>query len=129
MVDRFNDQSRRELEGIRDFIVLHYHLTERQDSTFWDYCRTMEIPDTLAQRMALFEEGAQAYQDADELFRIDSWVQVMLGQGLRPSGYHRVAQLMPAGLLREALASLKANIGSAVGKMPTHQEFLREFCR
>jgi len=129
MVDRFNDQSRRELEGIRDFIVLHYHLTERQDSTFWDYCRTMEIPDTLAQRMALFEEGAQAYQDADELFRIDSWVQVMLGQGLRPSGYHRVAQLMPADQLREALASLKANIGSAVGKMPTHQEFLREFCR
>ena len=78
--------------------------------------------------MALFEEGAQAYQDADELFRIDSWVQVMLGQGLLPKGYHRVAQLMPADRLREALASLKANIGGAVDKMPAHQEFLREFC-
>jgi tryptophan halogenase len=128
MVDRFNDQSQRELEGIRDFIILHYHLTERDDSSFWNYCRGMEIPDTLAQRMALFEEGAHAYQDADELFRIDSWVQVMLGQGLKPCGHHRVAQLMPADQLREALTSLKSNIAGAVAKMPPHEEFLRAHC-
>lgn len=88
----------------------------------------MEVPDTLAQRMALFEEGAQAYQDADELFRIDSWVQIMLGQGLKASGHHRVAHPMPANQLREALASLKANIAGVVAKMPPHEEFLCEFC-
>jgi tryptophan halogenase len=125
---RYNDVSQRELEGIRDFIILHYHLNERDEDTFWRECRTMEIPDTLAQRIALFRDGAYAYQAADELFRTDSWVQVMLGQRLMPRGYHAIGGLMPPEQLRDALANMKANIDSAVAKLPQHQAFLDSFC-
>lgn len=128
LIERYNALSRAELEGVRDFIILHYNLTERDDSDFWRRCRTMEIPDSLALRIALFREDAQAWQASDELFRIDSWVQVMLGQRLQPQGYHHVARMMPPGQLRQALADLKANITGAVAKMPSHQEFLNRYC-
>ncbi|WP_029936181.1 tryptophan halogenase family protein [Sphingomonas sp. UNC305MFCol5.2] len=128
IANRFNDQSRHEIEGIRDFITLHYHLTRRDDSPFWDRCRTMEIPDSLAQRMALFRDEAYAYQEANDLFRVDSWVQVLLGQGLAPTSYHRLAKMMNSEELRKALAALKSNIGNAVARMPSHQEFLARYC-
>jgi len=91
-------------------------------------CHDMEIPDSLAKRMALFRDNALAYQAPDELFRIDSWVQVLLGQGLQPRGYHQVARMMPPGQLRQALTDLKAGIAGAVAKMPNHQEFLDHYC-
>ena len=91
VVNRYNELSRRELEAIRDFIVLHYKLTERDDSGFWNYCREMAIPDSLSERIELFREHALAYQSADELFRVDSWVQVMLGQKLKPRSWHKLA--------------------------------------
>ena len=127
IVNRYNDLSQRELEGIRDFIILHYHLNER-DGDFWRQCRTMKIPDSLAQRIALFRDGALAYQAADELFRIDSWVQVMLGQGLVPSSRHAMARLMRPDQLRDALTRLAANIRAAVAKLPQHQAFLDSYC-
>jgi len=128
MIERFNALSRTELEGVRDFIILHYHLTQRNDSAFWQRCHDMEIPESLAKRMALFRDNAQAYQAPDELFRIDSWVQVMLGQKLLPRGYHQVARMMPPGQLRRTLADLKGNIAGTVAKMPSHQEFLDHYC-
>ena len=127
MVDRYNDQSRRELEGIRDFVMLHYRLNER-DEPFWRRCRELDIPDSLAHRIALFRDGAQAYQASDELFRTDSWVQVMLGQRLEPRAYHHVARLMRPEQLRDALASIKANVAQAVAKLPAHEAFLRGLC-
>jgi tryptophan halogenase len=124
---RYNEVSQRELEGIRDFIILHYHLTERKEP-FWRECRDMEIPDSLAQRIAMFRESAYAYQAADELFRVDSWVQVMLGQRLAPRSHHAVGELMPSEALRDALASMKGNIDAAVARLPQHQTFLDGFC-
>jgi tryptophan halogenase len=128
VAERFNQLSARELEGIRDFIILHYHLTERDDSPFWRRCRTMEIPDTLAERIALFREDAQAYQASDDLFRVDSWVQVLLGQRLRPRGFHQLARMIPPAELRGALDKLRADIAAAVARMPAHEQFLREYC-
>ena len=125
--DRFNQQADREIIGIRDFIILHYHATERDDSDFWRHCRNMAIPDTLRERIELFREHAHAYQDSHDLFRVDSWVQVMLGQRQHPSSYNHVTRLMPERQLREALSSLQANIVRAVEGMPSHCEFLRRY--
>ena len=119
--------SARELEGIRDFIILHYHLNER-DEDFWKLCREMAIPESLAHRIDLFRDGASAYQASDELFRIDSWVQVMLGQRLAPRGHHAVGRLMRSEQLRDALAGLAGNIDAAVAKLPQHQAFLDSYC-
>jgi tryptophan halogenase len=124
---RFNDQADREIVGIRDFIILHYHLTERDDSEFWRYCRNMEIPDSLKERIELFREHGHAFQDSHDLFRVDSWVQVMLGQRLEPKSWLDVGKLMPVDRLKDSLATLKGNIGAAVGRMPPHQDFLRAY--
>ncbi len=126
-VARYNEQARRELEAVRDFIILHYHLTEREEP-FWRRCRDMTIPDTLAERIALFAEGAHAYQDTHDLFRVASWVQVMLGQRLRPRGHHRLAQMMPVKQLARALADLKAHVDAAVARLPAHEAFLNHYC-
>lgn len=124
MVRHYNALAQNELERIRDFVILHYALNERDDAPFWRQCRAVELPDTLAERIALFREDGQAYQGADDLFRTDSWVQVMLGQRLRPIAHHRLGQLLPAGQLRQALRDLAANISNAVARMPAHQSFL-----
>jgi tryptophan halogenase len=128
IIDRFNEQSKRELEGIRDFVMLHYRLNEREDGEFWRRCREMDIPQSLAHRIALFRVGALAYQASDELFRTDSWVQVMLGQRLEPSAYHHVARLMRPEQLRGGLDNIRANIEQAVAKLPDHQAFLDGYC-
>jgi tryptophan halogenase len=87
----------------------------------------MSIPDSLAERIALFRDAAHAFQDSHDLFRIDSWVQVLLGQRAMPLSHHPAAHLMPEAQLRDALASLKGNIARAVEEMPTHEAWLRAF--
>lgn len=127
LAERYNEMSRRELEGIRDFIILHYHLNQREEP-FWTGRREMSVPDSLAERIALFRDGARAFQDAHDLFRIDSWVQVMLGQRLEPRAYHHMARMMRPEQLRDALGNMKANIDRAVAKLPEHQAFLASWC-
>jgi len=128
LIERYNRLAEDELEKIRDFIILHYKATERTDSPFWDYCRTMSIPDSLAQRIDLFRENAQVFQAPGELFQVDSWLQVLLGQRVEPRSHHHMGRLMPPEQLRQALDSLKGNIARAVEGMPSHQAFLDRYC-
>jgi tryptophan halogenase len=127
LAERFNARSRREWEQVRDFIILHYALTHRDDTEFWRSRRALAIPDSLAHRIALFREAAHAYQDQDELFRTDSWVEVMLGQGVMPRGHHRLPGTMPTAQLQGALAGLKQGIAASVGGLPTHAAFLARY--
>ncbi|HLT90864.1 MAG TPA: tryptophan halogenase family protein [Woeseiaceae bacterium] len=128
LVDRYNELTRAELESIRDFIVLHYHATERDDTPFWNHCRTMEVPDTLAQRIALFREHGHAWQADGELFRVDSWTQVMLGQGIVPAGYHHLARALPRRQLIELLENLRQSVQRTVASFPEHQAFVDRYC-
>ncbi|MDJ0276106.1 tryptophan 7-halogenase [Sphingomonas sp. 2R-10] len=125
---RFNDQGRREIEAVRDFVLLHYHLNQRDDP-FWRERREITPPDSLAERIALFAEGAHTYQSADDLFRVGSWVQVMLGQRLAPVAWHPLARAMPPGELGAALDQLRGGIAATVAQLPTHQQFLDAYCR
>ncbi|MBO9713740.1 tryptophan halogenase family protein [Sphingomonas sp.] len=127
LAERYNELSRAELERVRDFIILHYKATERDDSDFWRQCREMSIPDTLAARIELFRENGIAYQAQDDLFRVDSWVQVLLGQRVTPKRYHAMGELLGDAQLEEALADLKGNIARAVAGMPTHQAFVEGY--
>ena len=127
-VDRYNQRALDEAELVRDFIILHYKATEREDSEFWRYCKNMAIPDSLAARIALFRESGMAYQDQDELFRVDSWLQVMIGQRIMPEAYHHMGRLMTDQQIRGALGDLKANIAEAVAQLPAHQTFLDRYC-
>jgi len=127
VTDHFNRQSRREMEHVRDFIILHYAQTEREDSPFWRRCRAMELPASLAERIALFRDHGIAYQGNDELFRIDSWIMVMLGQGVWPRSYHQLARMMEPGQLQKALSDLKAGIAQQLSRLGDHQTFVRAY--
>ncbi|GGE92268.1 tryptophan halogenase family protein [Sphingomonas prati] len=126
-IARFNEQSRTEIEGVRDFIILHYHLNER-DEPFWRERREMRIPDSLAERIDLFRQSANAYQASHDLFRVASWTQVMFGQRLEPVQHHPVARLMPPGELQQILASISAQVAATVSQLPHHQTFLDRYC-
>jgi tryptophan halogenase len=128
LISHYNSKSRKEFEGIRDFIILHYHQTERDDSGFWDRCRTMDIPDSLKERMALFRENAQVYETLDDLFKIDSWVQVLRGQRMEPRGYHLLARMMSDDELRKALVDMRAGIADVVARLPNHADFIAGYC-
>jgi tryptophan halogenase len=117
-----------EIEQVRDFVVLHYHLTQRDDTEFWRHLRDMEVPDTLRERIDSFAQGAQAWQAAGEVFRVDSWVQCMLGQRIAPRAWNRTGALMSDGRLKQALEDTRGKVAASVGRMPAHQAFLDQYC-
>ena len=87
----------------------------------------MPIPDTLTERIELFRDNALAYQGADDMFRVDSWVQVMIGQRIRPRSYHHMGRLMEADQLRLAFDTLTNNRANAATRIPTHRDFLSAY--
>ena len=93
-IDEYNRIHTREVECIRDFIILHYHVTNRTDTQFWRDCRDMKIPASLQHRIDLFREAGRVFRVPNELFAENSWLQVMLGQGILPRQHHQVADLM-----------------------------------
>jgi tryptophan 7-halogenase len=128
-IDEFNRQSRFEWERIRDFIILHYHLTQRDDTPFWSRCRTMEVPETLARRMALYRSHGRIVRDNNELFAEVGWLQVMHGQGLRASGYHPLADLIDDAETADYLNSVREVIAKCVEVMPDHRDFIDQHCK
>lgn len=128
IIEEYNRQAASEIERIRDFIILHYKITNRDDSAFWRYCRSMEIPEALAHRIKLFENTGKSYQVEGELFRQDSWMQVMLGQGLYPKSFHPIVKTMKTTELQKFLDDLKNNVNHLVDGLPKHHDFVREYC-
>lgn len=128
-IDEFNRQARFDIETIRDFIILHYCVTNRQDTPFWRYCRNMEIPDTLAHRIRLFRETGRVFRIPNELFAENSWIQVMLGQGMRPEQYHPVIDVMDDEELNRFLSNIKSNVDATVTQLPEHNAYIEQYCR
>jgi tryptophan 7-halogenase len=129
LVEQYNELARVEMEKTRDFIVLHYHATQRTDTPFWNHCRTMPIPDSLAHRVDLFRENAYAYQAESELFRVDSWTQVMLGQRIMPKAYHHAARMVSEQELAKFLTDYRFSVKQAVARLPVHQDFVNQYCK
>lgn len=128
-IDTYNQQADFEFERIRDFLIAHYHVTERDDSPFWNYCRTMDVPPALKQKLELFKANGRFFREADELFGVTSWVQVLLGQRLEPRGYHPMVDNLSKGELNEFVGNIKAVIEKCVDAMPMHQEFIEQNCK
>ena len=126
--DEFNQQSKRELEHIRDFIVLHYHANERTDSALWTHVREMALPASLRHRIDLFRETGRVFHQADELFALNSWVQVMMGQGITPQAYHPVADLMGQAELANFLGDIELKVSRTVAGLPGHQAYVEQLC-
>jgi tryptophan 7-halogenase len=127
-VDEFNDQADQDMAQIRDFLVLHYHATERRDSPFWRYCGTMPIPDSLRQKVELFRETGRVFRRNEELFAENSWVQVMLGQGIQPRSHHPITNKMSDGELNNFFTMLKQNVDKTVAALPPHEAYVAQYC-
>lgn len=127
-IDEYNHQTQAEIEHIRDFIVLHYHVTDRQDSAFWIDRRNVDIPTSLRHRIELFRETGRVFRVPNELFAENSWTQVMLGQGIMPRQHHPVADLMGDAELAQFLDGIRSSIRRTVTQLPTHQSYFETYC-
>ena len=127
-IAEYNRLTHWEYERIRDFLVLHYKATERDDSEFWNYCRTMSIPDTLQHKLDLYEGNARIFRVGNELFGEPSWLQVMHGQRVRAQGYHPFADLLPKEVVSEFVGDVERVIQKCVVAMPTHADFVAAHC-
>ncbi len=112
----------------RDFLVLHYMANRRHGEPLWDHVRNMELPDSLAHKIALFEEGAAAPDYKLGLFSRDSWLAVLVGQSVLPRGYNRLADAIPMDQLEAKLADLRARIALNAGDMTPHADFIAGYC-
>jgi tryptophan halogenase len=128
-IEEFNRQMSSEIEHIRDFIVLHYHVTNRDDSPFWRALRSMDIPATLQHRIDLFRETGRVFRVPNELFAENSWIQVMLGQGIMPEQHHPVADLMGDEELKHFLDDIKSSVDRTVVQLPAHQAYVDQYCK
>jgi tryptophan 7-halogenase len=126
-IDEYNRQTRDELEHIRDFIILHYHVTNRSDAAFWRDCRNMAVPASLRHRIDLFRETARVFRAPNELFAENSWIQVMLGQGIVPEHHHPVADLMGDAELSQFLGEIRDSVNRTVAQLPTHQDYVQQY--
>jgi len=128
-IAEFNSQMDFEIINIRDFIILHYHVTNRKDTPFWRFCRSMEIPDSLQHRIELFKQTGRVFQVPTELFGENSWTQVMLGQGLIPEQYHPIVNMMDDAELESFLSSIDQSVKSKVSQLPKHLDFINYYCK
>jgi tryptophan halogenase len=126
--DEFNRIIDLDFERIRDFLILHFHATQRSDSPFWDYCRTMEVPDSLQHKLELFCERGFVPNHQDGLFLNPSWVAVYIGQGILPKRYHPVVERHTVADTNRELARLRALIHETAHRLPTQAEFIERYC-
>lgn len=121
----FNRRAAYEMERVRDFIILHYHANQRVGEPFWDRLREMQVPDTLTEKIAMFRAGGKVVRDQDELFDVPGWVQVMLGQGVMPEGWHPLADQLSREQLGQFLDTVRDAYRRDVARMPDHQDYVR----
>ena len=128
LIDRFNEEMKFQYETIRDFIIAHYKVTEREDTEFWRYCKHMSIPDTLTEKLELFRTRGEVKPRWADIFSEVSWFAVLKGQGIIPEGHHPLADLMSDDDLQLTLSRIRSVIRKRVEALPSHGDFIRSCC-
>jgi len=126
--DEFNQQMNMEYERIKDFLILHYHATRRDDSPFWNYCRTMSVPDSLREAMEAFRRTGYLKPYKHGLFMVPSWVAVLIGQGMLPESWHPAANIWDAQQLHRNMQQLKHQMQTAAEQLPDHHSAIQKHC-
>src|SRR5690606_36946373 len=127
-IAEYNRLSTLSWERIRDFIVLHYHATGRDDSPLWNYCRTMSIPSTLQRKIDLFKASGRFFREDDELFVDSNWVAVFLGQKVWPRRYDPLVDGLDMRGVRHNCERLRALIRKTAEAMPSQRAFIERYC-
>ncbi|MDP9421855.1 MAG: tryptophan 7-halogenase [Pseudomonadota bacterium] len=124
--DEYNRQMQALFEDVRDFIILHYNATKRDDSDFWNYCRTMELPDSLRRKVELWRAKGRVFRDELELFATPSWVAVALGQGIVPEEHEPITDALDEEKVASALEQMRLAILQTAEQLPTHGKFIAD---
>jgi tryptophan halogenase len=128
-IDNYNRLMQAEFERIRDFIILHYHATERDDAPLWRQVRDMAVPDSLTEKIELFRSRGRVFRYEDELFQEASWVAVLMGQGVIPGRCDPLTETVPPEQVQLRLNEIRLAIRRAVEQMPTHDDYITAQCR
>ena len=124
VVDQFNADVLADYVNVKDFLIAHYKVTDREDTPFWKHCKYMEIPDSLKSRLDIFRETGHVHVQPYELFREPSWFAVLVGQGLFPENYHPLADTISEDNLKLRLAKIRTGISDRVNSLPDHRAYL-----
>ena len=125
--EEFNRLTGLEYEATRDFLILHYNATEREDTELWKYCKHMEIPDSLTYKMEQFREAGRIVANEFELFRNPGWLAVLIGQGIIPKRYDPLVDMRGVDGAK-LLAGLRRVMEDAASAMPSHKQFIADNC-
>ena len=125
----YNNQMHLLFDQVRDFIILHYCATQRDDTPFWEYCKNMSLPDSLLHKIELFKESGRIFRYEDELFSKTSWSAVFLGQNIFPKSIEPIVSTLPYPQVEKSLASMRQAMNAAVMNMPTHAAFIEKYCQ
>lgn len=128
-IDAFNEKTTREYEKVRDFLVLHYSVTKRNDTPFWRHCQTIERPLSLVRKIDQFESAGRIFEEAGDPFSAASWLAVMSGQGIRPRSYNPLTDKMSAEKITSTLQKISSALANSVEAMPSHEDFIAKYCR
>lgn len=126
--DRFNRETRIEWERVRDFIIAHYHLNQRDDSEFWKYTANMQIPDSLTEILQLWKERGILGVEGNHLFQLGSWTSVLIGQHFLPEGVHALADRAPPAYAAQKIREIAQEVEQAASGLPLHDDFLARHC-
>jgi tryptophan halogenase len=127
-IDEYNRWLIREYEQIRDFIILHYHATERRDSEFWNHCRTMQVPESLSAKIELWRGKARSFREQADLFTEDSWIAVLMGQNIVPHAFVPLVHALPIAETGRFMRHAHDVIKKTAAAMPTHEDFIARHC-
>jgi tryptophan halogenase len=126
--EEYNRITQLEYERTRDFLILHYYATEREDTPLWAYCKHMEIPETLKYKIDHFRAAGRIVASEIELFRNPSWLAVFIGQHVWPENYDALADMRRVdGAGR--LAGIRKVINDVAATMPSHQQYIDHYCK
>jgi len=128
-IDAFNARTLREYERVRDFLVLHYTATRRDDSEFWRHCQTIEQPEELARRIAQFRESGRIFEEPNDVFGTASWLAVMYGQGVEPVAANPLIAKLSMDRIDSIVRQIGTTIDNAAKEMPSHRDFIERNCR
>ena len=126
--DKYNRDTNFEYEKIRDFLILHYAATTRDDSTFWDYCRNMTIPDSLKEKIDLYSSTGQIYREGSEMFNEISWFEVFEGQGIFPELPAALSKYSESEKVKKRFHRIAKVINNCSKVMPSHQQYINKYC-
>jgi tryptophan 7-halogenase len=125
----FNRLSAIETEHVRDFLILHYHATERDDSELWNHVRTMSLPDSLRYKLDLFENrGRIAHFEEEMIFNNHNWPAIFIGQNRIPRRYNPVVDAVDWAEHKRNLDTIRRNIRRLASEMPDHKAFIEANC-